>query len=132
MNTLNPSMTDESHREENPMNNTDNKKGPWKAELIFVNKPFLEYIITRLQKFLKRKLQKNDGKYICYGDANQEGRWLKTEHFCRMMGIDLHFIWILAESLNYPDCEGEFVNNFSVEEALEKIQQYEEEEQEDN
>lgn len=132
MNNLNLSMTDESHCEDKTMNNTHFKDELFDADIIFENAPFLEYIITHLQNYLRKKLKKRGGKYICYGNENLEDRWLMTETFCEMMGIHPDFISILSECLDHPDCEGDFLNDFSVQEVIRRVHEYEKDHPDDN
>ena len=106
------------------MKNSDAKNTLLNPGVIFENKLLLEGIITRLQKFLKKKLKKRNGRYLCNGDQNLEHRWDKTLEFCEMEGIECHFVGKLIECLDYPDCEGDFVTDFTVEEVMKRVQEF--------
>ena len=86
-------------------------------------------IITKLQKYLKAKLPCDNGEYFCLykeGWDDDESNWHFTEKFRAKMRIDLHFIQILNEALDYPNHEDDIVNKFTVEQAIQKIRQYRE------
>ena len=97
---------------------------PFNSELIFSNEVFLKYIIIQLRKYLEERLTNTAGGYICFGNEDLEDRWIVTEQFCEEIRIDFKFIPQLIEYLDYPDCEGDFVNDFSVEEILEAVRNY--------
>ena len=97
---------------------------PFNSELIFTNEAFLKYIIIQLRRYLEERLSGAMGGYICFGNEDLEDRWIVTEQFCEEMGIDLGFIQLLVDRLDYPACEGDFVNDFSVEDILEAVRNY--------
>ena len=104
---------------------------PYKSEAIFANEAFLKYIIIRLRKYLEERLTSNEAGYICFGNENLEDRWIVTEQFCEEMGIDFNFIPKLIEYLYYPACEGDFINDFSLEDILEAVRDYKKEDGEE-
>lgn len=88
----------------------------------------LRDIITRLQKFLRSKLPSNDGSYYCLDKdgSDLDIRWYYTWKFCRKSGIGDDFVPLLTEYAG-PACEGDFVNEFPVEEVISLVHQYKEE-----
>lgn len=101
---------------------------PYDSEVIFENEALLKYIIIQLRKYLEERLTNTEDRYICFGNEDLEDWWIVTEQFCEDMGIDFHFIPQLIEHLDYPDCEGDFLNDFSVEEILEAVRNYKKDE----
>jgi hypothetical protein len=99
---------------------------PYDSELIFENENFLKYIIILLRKYLEERLIGKEGDYTCYGNSNLEDRWMVTEQFCEEMGIDYGLIQLLVEYLDYPTCEGDFLNDYSVEDILEAFRNFKE------
>ena len=91
---------------------------PFNSELIFENEALLKYIMIQLRKYLQERLNSDKGEYFCFGNSNLENRWLITEQFCQDMGIDYGLIQLLTEYLDHPDCEGDFLNEYSVEGIL--------------
>ena len=94
---------------------------PYDSEVIFENEALLKYIIIQLRKYLEERLTSNEAGFICFGNEDLEDRWIVTEQFCEEMGIDFGFIQLLVNHLNYPDCEGDFLKEISVEEILEAV-----------
>ena len=89
----------------------------------------LREVITKWQKYLKAKLPCDNGEYYCFykeGWDDDESNWHFTEKFRVKMGIDLDFIQMLNEALDYPNHEDDIVNKFTVEQAIQKIRQYRE------
>jgi hypothetical protein len=105
---------------------------PFDSGLIFENEAFLKYIIIQLRRYLEERLIRTDWGFTCFGNENLEDRWIVTEQFCEGMGIDFDFIRLLVEYLNYPACEGDFVNDFSVEYVLERVRNYREDGDDDD
>jgi hypothetical protein len=97
---------------------------PFKAELIFENEAFLKYIIIQLRKYLMERLTETAGGFKCFGNEHLEDRWIVTEQFCEDMGIGMDLIQLLVDHLDCPPCEGDFVNDFTVEEILEIVRDY--------
>lgn len=102
---------------------------PVNSEFIFTNEVFLKYIIIQLRKYLEERLTNTEGGYICFGNEDLDDRWIVTEQFCEEMGLDSNFIPQLIEYMDYPDCEGDFVNDYSVEDVLESVRNYKKEEE---
>jgi len=105
---------------------------PFSSEAIFENEALLKFIIIQLRKYLEERLNHDKNGYICFGNEDLEDRWIVTEQFCEEMGIDFNFIPQLIKYLYDPACEGDFVNDFSVEEILEAVRNFKEEGGEQN
>lgn len=93
---------------------------PYDAKLIFEDEGLLRYILTRLFKYLKERLIKEYHGYICFGGEDFDVRWIITEQFCQEMGIDSEFVDLLIQHVDSP-CEGEFLNEYSVDDVLEEV-----------
>lgn len=97
-------------------------------ESIFLNDEYLRDTMIYLKNFLEARLPETDGQYSCIDKLNEDYdlRWSFTYRFCDMMGIDDNFVPMLIEYVG-PACEGELVNEFSVEEVIKEVHQYREE-----
>jgi hypothetical protein len=101
---------------------------PFNPELIFENEAFLKYIFIQLRKYLMERLPMTAGGYICFGNEHLEDRWIVTEQFCEDMGIGIDLIQLLVDHLDYPACEGDFVNDCTLDEVLESVRSYKKQE----
>lgn len=79
------------------------------AKTIFQNEEYLAYVFRDLQDYLKKKLRKMNGIFECHtkDENDEDGRWRKTNAFCRMKGIDETFVCLLNDVLGGLTCEAE-------------------------
>jgi hypothetical protein len=113
-------------RQGNIKKRVDIEVEPFKAELIFENEVFLKYIIIHLRKYLMERLTKTADGFKCFGNEHLEDRWMVSEQFCEEMGIEYNLIQLLLKYLDYPTCEGDFLTDYSVEDILQAVRNYKE------